>query len=589
MFDMFDSFCSQMNKTMVGAMNLNVAFFMQTKDINVSFMTNSFTGNPITGANFFNLQFQNAINGTNHTEYVNMNDTLSSKPHWLSNLGNRNGLRGTLFQEDTHSGPRYSFLLPTAELNQNIFADGMNRQRSHYIPFQSHNATMNNFSDFVTEQFTNAVNASYTGTPYRNNLSENELGTFKAKLIEEIERNPRFVAEMANKAHQEVMDRQYLPFNKTNFIEKAQDTGSKEFNQLSTALTSHVSDMVTNNKLSFNREFNDLAKPLIANFEYVKDNDTDLKTSIGEKTVEFVKEKIKQPNAAGIMADTFAGTFIEKANALAPGDKILAGLQTACVLVNNGISLVDKVADRAEQLADKVIEKAVNKAGDLVDRVLDKTEQFVGKVVDKVGSFVDKVADHAGKFIDKIVNKSGETASETRDVMIKHGIPENYPDSSKVVINNTEFKGNELSKIMNFDNVPFSMTGKEKVESKDYEIAHKAEKAVLEMTPTINKDEYQKDMANNQIVSFLKTATQKMGSMDLTSDKTIKDVIKVAGNIAVSQGLKGDNMLNTIKESKDTRSFFAGLNDAIHEMPQALDNAVSKVQQTARAPAATRR
>ncbi|MCL2763247.1 MAG: hypothetical protein FWD36_08615 [Treponema sp.] len=526
---MIDNFYAELNKKAVEAMQLGVAFFMQMNDTHIPCINNSFTGNPITGANFLNLLLSNNLNGTNHTEYVKMNDVQSARPNWLSNLPQGNNTKRILYQEETQSGFRFSFVMATTELNQDIFRDSISpiRPRPHYVPFQTSGAALNDFGGFIMEQFTNAINASFTGCAFRSNIQRHEQDIFKTMLIAEIARNPGFIAEMANRAHQEVMDRHYLPFNKIGFIENARDVNSNTFTQLNTVLANHVEDIYSGKKPSFNREFNELAKPIIANIEHIPHNSPELKAVIRRETAELVKEKMAQTNTASTLADTFAGTFVEKGNKLArAGDKILAGLETACVLVEHGMTFTNKI----------------------IDKIADRAEGIIDKFADRTERFVDKIADRTEKIMDKSAARADKVA---------------------------------LSKIIDFDNAPFSISGSGRAGSQDYAIARRAEKTILEMHPMINKDEYQKDMTNKQIVDFTKTVAEKMGGgIDLSSDDKIRDVVKIAGNIAVSQGLQGDAMLNNCRDNKDTRSFFAGLNQTIREKPQALDQAIAQLQRS---------
>jgi hypothetical protein len=243
---MQNSFYNELNKNMIDALNTGKSFFTRQGEMVMPIINDSFTGNPITGANYLNLKLSNELNGTHHTEYVKMNETLNSRPEWLSGIPRENRPSGALYQEESISSvPRYSFVMPTTELNQNIFQDNpeYSMPRKNYVPFQSHNATMGNLEDFVQEQLTNAVNASFTGVPYRNNVKENEEDHFKAMLIDRISKNPDFIAEIANKAYQNVMDNHYVPFDRKSFIERARNEDSYELNQLNSTISEHVEDI----------------------------------------------------------------------------------------------------------------------------------------------------------------------------------------------------------------------------------------------------------------------------------------------------------------------------------------------------------
>ncbi|MDR0456176.1 MAG: hypothetical protein LBH20_05785 [Treponema sp.] len=340
-------FYKELNEKTVEAVKRDAAFFMKPGDSRLPFISDSLSGKPITGANYFNLQLDNDLNGTLRTEYVKTNEVLSSKPDWLSTLPPEKRPRGTLFQEESASlNPRYSFVMSAAELNQDVYRDNRNRRENHYIPFQTSNAPMNNFDDFVREQFTNALNASLSGCTFRNAVPEQELDQFKTKLINEITKNPEFMAGMANRAYQDVAEFHYCPFDKKQFVEKARDENSHEFKQLHSVITDHVEDMYRNRKPSFNREFNELSKPLIITIVNLRiDNlgDLDRRTAIGRETAQFIRENIRQDRPAVILADTFAGTFAEKAQKLARiGKKVFTGLMLAAALVSPTLARVDK-------------------------------------------------------------------------------------------------------------------------------------------------------------------------------------------------------------------------------------------------------
>jgi hypothetical protein len=339
-------FYKELNSKTFEAVGRDIAFFMRPGDSTLPFICDSFSGKPITGANYFNLQLDNDLHGTRRTEYVKMNEVLSSKPDWLSTLSHEKRPRGTLYQEESlSSAPRYSFVMPTAALNQDIYIDNRDRRGNDYIPFQTNNAQMHSFGDFVREQFTNAINASLSGCVFRSAIPEREMDQFKIRLIGEITGNPEFLAGMANRAYQEVAELHYCPFDKKQFIEKARNENSHEFKQLHFALTDHVEDIYINKKPSFNREFNELSKPLVINIVHLHLDGLDSserKTAIGRETAQFIKEKIREDKPAATLADTFAGTFVEKALRLARiGQKVFTGVMLATALVSPVIGGVD--------------------------------------------------------------------------------------------------------------------------------------------------------------------------------------------------------------------------------------------------------
>ncbi|MDR2716770.1 MAG: hypothetical protein LBB89_01705 [Treponema sp.] len=339
-------FHKELNRKTVEAVERGAAFFMKPGDSRLSFISDSFSGKPITGANYFNLQLDNDMNGMRRTEYVKMNEVLSSKPDWLSTLPREKRPRGVLYQEESPSlYPRYSFVMPTAALNQDVYLDNRDRRGNDYIPFQTNNARMGGFDDFVREQFTNAINASFSGCTFRSAVPEGEMDQFKTRLINEITRNPEFMAGMANRAYQEVAELHYCPFDKKQFIEKARDENSHEFKQLHLTISDHVENMYINKKPSFNREFNELSKPLVVNIVHLHlDNlsASERKTAIGRETAQFIKEKIREDRPAAVLADTFAGTFVEKAQKLARiGQKVFTGVMLAAALVSPVLTGVD--------------------------------------------------------------------------------------------------------------------------------------------------------------------------------------------------------------------------------------------------------
>jgi len=339
-------FYKELNRKTINAMKRDAAFFMKTGDTFLPFISNSFSGRPIIGANYFSLQLDNDLNGIRHTEYVKMNEVLSSKPDWLSTLPREKRPRGTLYQEESPSSmPRYSFVIPTAVLNQDVYHDNRNRRGNDYIPFQTNDAQMSSFHNFVREQFTNAINASFSGCTFKSAVPEGEMDRFKTKLINEITKNPEFMARMADWAYQEVAELHYCPFDKKQFIEKARDENSHEFRQLHLAISDHVEDMYINKKPSFNREFNELSKPLVVNIVHLHLDSlgsSERRAAIGRETAQFIKEKIREERPSVILADTFAGTFVEKAQKLARiGQKVFTGVMLAAALVSPVLAHVD--------------------------------------------------------------------------------------------------------------------------------------------------------------------------------------------------------------------------------------------------------
>ena len=343
---MENHFYNELNRKTFEAVKRDVVFFMRPVDTSLPLISNSFSGMPITGANYFSLQLDNDLNGTRRTEYVKMNEVLSYRPDWLSTLPYEKRPRGTLYQEEnTSSTPCYSFVMPTGALNQDVYKDNRNRRGNDYIPFQTNNTQVSSFHDFLREQFTNAINASFSGCTFKSAIPEGERDQFKARLINEITENPEFMARMANRAYREVAELHYCPFDKRQFIEKARNENSHEFRQLHSAISDHVEDMYTNKKPSFNREFNELSKPLVVTIVHLHlDNldSSERKTAIGRETAQFIREKIREDKPAAVLTDTFGGTFVEKARRLARiGQKVFTGAMLAAALVSPVIAGVD--------------------------------------------------------------------------------------------------------------------------------------------------------------------------------------------------------------------------------------------------------
>jgi hypothetical protein len=339
---MENNFYAELNRNTVEALRRDTAFFLKQHDSTIPVINNAFAGTLITGANYFNIQLSNDVNGTGHTQYAGMNEVLVSKREWVSTLPPENRPRGIVYREEGPS-PRYSFMMPAAQLNQNMFRDNQDNgaQKANYVPFQTNNTTINDFEHFFQEHCTNAINAAFTNCVFRSNIQEHERESFKTQLINEIERNPSFIAGIADKACQEVMNHHYLPFDRRNFIEKARDETSNEFQQLNSAITNHVNDMRQNQKRSFNREFEELSRPLVINIEnlYMGSAPQEEKSGVNRMITDFVREKIQQDRPAEILTDTFIGTFIEKTQKLAQvGKKVFAGVALACSILSPVLS-----------------------------------------------------------------------------------------------------------------------------------------------------------------------------------------------------------------------------------------------------------
>jgi hypothetical protein len=337
---MENNFFTMLNRNVVDAINGDTSFLTNPGQALMPIISNSLDGLPVTGANYFNLMLSNGLNGTNHTEYVRTNEVLSSNPEWLSTIPPENRPKGIVCQEENQTAnPRYSFMMPTAELNQDVYRDNQENiaQRENYIPFQTSNATMNNFGAFLQEQCTNAVNASLTNCPFISNIPAKEIAHFGSLLVNEIGKKPELMTEVANKAFQEVTNQHYLPFDKKKFIEKARDTDSNEFKQLNSTITDHVNDMRQNHKGSFNQEFTELSRPLMDKIGKLNIGNTPQEQigGIGGMVTDFIKEQLKLDKPAEVLANTFAGSFIEKSQKLAnAGQYIYAGVALVSSIVS---------------------------------------------------------------------------------------------------------------------------------------------------------------------------------------------------------------------------------------------------------------
>jgi len=315
---------------------------MGPNDSRIPHIIDSYSGQPITGANYFNLRLSNALNGKNYTEYVRMSEALASNRDWFSTLPRETRPMATVYREERASqNTGYSFMMPMEELNQSMYRDKRNVEsraahERHYVPFQSSNASMGNFNDFVHEQFSNAINASLSNCPFRNNIRPHEMEQFKTQLINEISRNPAFMTNAVNKARDEALEYHYPPFDRNNFIQKARDETSPEFLQLNSAINAHVHDMHHNRKQSFNPEFNELSRPLMVKVNNLYMGNPNPQPTVDGEISDFVKKMIRQDRTAGILADTFSGTIVEKALRLVrTGKRIVAGVQLAGVILNN--------------------------------------------------------------------------------------------------------------------------------------------------------------------------------------------------------------------------------------------------------------
>jgi len=354
-------FDKKLNENTVNAVNQNAAFFMGANDSRIPPIVDSYSGQHITGANYFNLRLSNALNGKHHTEYVKMSEALSTNRDWFAALPRENRPRGTLYRDERNDpNAAYAFVMPTEELTRGVYRNNRNTEKRaapdhHYVPFQSSNANMDNFSEFVHEQFTNAINASLTGCPFRNNIHPHEVDQFKTRLINEISRNPAFMTMMANNARDEALEFHRFPFDRNNFLQRARDETSPEFARLNAAIGDHVRDIYHSRKPSFNPEFTELSRPLVIKIENLYMGNPNPQSAVNGEVSDFVKRMIQHDRTASIIADTFAGTFIEKAMKLVrTGKRIFAGIMLAGALCNNGTAANDHVTNFCRSTAHRM-------------------------------------------------------------------------------------------------------------------------------------------------------------------------------------------------------------------------------------------
>ena len=382
---MDNSFYRELNTNTIQAIKRNEAFFMRPNDSYSPAITDALTGNPITGANYFNLRLVNDLSGKHYTKYVKMHEALSPNNGWASALRGDSSPRGIIYREENALlNPAYSFVMPAAELNQDIFRES--RAKTHtgnYTPFQSHNTKTGSFDDLVHGQFTNAVNASLSGCPFRSTIGEQEMDQFKTRLVNEIYRNPAYMSDMADKASQEVMNFHYIPFDRNNFIERARDENSNEFVQLNKAINGHVHDMHQNRQKSFNAEFDELSRPLIINIDKLYMGSQNPQPAVDREISEFVKKSMRQDRAATVLADVFAGTFIEKAIKLVrTGKRIFAGIMLAGSLFNSRGTADDGIAGSIVESQYKIRENFSER-----DRVVINNRVFQGNELRNILNF----------------------------------------------------------------------------------------------------------------------------------------------------------------------------------------------------------
>jgi len=131
-----------------------------------------------------------------------------------------------------------------------------------YIPYQTHDEKPKNIDKFLVEEYGNIMNASLTGTPYSGSVTQAQLKTLSAGIEAKMANDPAYMSGIVNQAHQNVLGFNYMPYNKDDFIARAQDPSSREFKMLNQTIENHLNDIIKNKKMSFNGEFQELSKDL---------------------------------------------------------------------------------------------------------------------------------------------------------------------------------------------------------------------------------------------------------------------------------------------------------------------------------------
>jgi hypothetical protein len=161
-----------------------------------------------------------------------------------------------------------------------------------YIPYQTHNENPKNIDKFLVEEYGNIINASLTGTPYSGSVTAAQLKNLSSGIESKIANDPGYMSGIVNKAQQNVLGFNYMPYDKNDFISRAQDPSSREFALLNQTIANHINDICRNNKQSFNGEFQELSKDLT---EKLKKTDAVKETK---------KNETKKPAATTVKKET---------------------------------------------------------------------------------------------------------------------------------------------------------------------------------------------------------------------------------------------------------------------------------------------
>ena len=160
-----------------------------------------------------------------------------------------------------------------------------------FIPYQTHNEKSKNVDNFLVEEYGNIMNASLTGTPYSGLVTPAQLKTLSTGIEEKISKDPAYMSGIVNQAHQNVLGCNYMPYDKEDFIKKAQDPSSGEYKALNQAIENHLNDIIKKNKMSFNGEFQELSKELTENRKKTADVNAAKKPQTGTNAQKATSSK----------------------------------------------------------------------------------------------------------------------------------------------------------------------------------------------------------------------------------------------------------------------------------------------------------
>jgi len=131
-----------------------------------------------------------------------------------------------------------------------------------YIPYQTYDENPKNIDRFLVERYGDIMNASLTGTPYSGSVTPAQINALSSGIKAKMANDPAYMSRIANQARQNVLGFNYMPYDKDDFIRRAQDPSSREFKLLDQIIASHINDICKKNKQSFNGEFQELSKDL---------------------------------------------------------------------------------------------------------------------------------------------------------------------------------------------------------------------------------------------------------------------------------------------------------------------------------------